>query len=107
MKFPGSFCCFAAAALLSLAVNGCGSNPSRTQRGDVLNDKVTAERVKVALEHGGKDFQQVQVQAMGADAVMLSGSVPTSQAKARAEKLARSVYRVQRVDNEVEVRVGR
>jgi osmotically-inducible protein OsmY len=86
---------------LCAALAGCGSNPAKTQRPDLLDDKVTAGRVEAALHRAGPDFDHVAVQANGGR-VTLSGRVRTVQDKTRAEEIARSVKRVRELQNEIE-----
>jgi osmotically-inducible protein OsmY len=88
---------------LSLAIEGCGSNPSKTQRPDLLDDKVTAGRVDAALRRGGPAFDHVSTQATGGH-VTLTGQVSTAQDKSRAEEIARSVERVHELQDKIQVK---
>lgn len=94
---------FVISIFLALASGGCSSNLSRTHRGDVLDDKVTAQRVQAALNRAGPDFQKIQAQATDG-AVVLSGTVSSSEMRSRAEEIARSIHRVNQLTDEVQVR---
>ena len=87
---------------LCVVIGGCGSNPAKTQRPDLLDDKVTAGRVDAALRRAGPDFDHVTSRATG-DQVTLTGQVRTPQEKTRAEEVARSVKRVHELQNEIQV----
>jgi osmotically-inducible protein OsmY len=94
---------FILCAILALTAAGCSSNPSHTYRGDVLDDKVTEQRVQAALNRAGPDFKAIQAQATNG-VVVLSGTVNTPEARTRAEEIARGVHRVTRLENDVQVR---
>ena len=77
-------CC----AFACLALTACSSNPSRTYRGDVLDDKVTSERVQAEFSRAGSDFMNVHVSATNG-VVTLSGKVKSPDVRSRAENIAR------------------
>ncbi len=89
---------------LTILVTGCSSsNPNRTHRGDLLDDKVTAQRVESALMRSGNAFRGVQASVTNG-VVVLTGSVSTPGAKLRAEQIVRQLQRVRDVNNELQVR---
>lgn len=92
-------CC----VLACLALNACSSNPGRTHRGDVLDDKVTAQRVQSALSGAGNDFKDVHASATNG-VVILNGSVKSPEVRSRAEELARNVHRATGIDDRLQVR---
>ncbi len=89
-------------SLWLVAVSGCGTDFSRTHRGDLLDDKVTAQRIQSALERAGPDFQRVDVGVTN-NVVVLSGSVASPDLRSRAEQIARDVHRPMKLENDVEV----
>jgi len=98
MKTTIFFC-----VLACLGLTACASNPSRTHRGDVLDDKVTAQRVQSELTQAGSDFRDVHVTATNG-VVTLSGSVKSSEVRSRAEDLTHQVHRVTGIDDNLQVR---
>lgn len=82
------------------AFGGCSSDPSRTHRGSLLDDKVTAQRVKSELARSGPQFQAVQVQATNGT-VVLTGFVSSPELRSRAEQIARGIHRPMRLQNEL------
>lgn len=95
-------------ALLSLTIcgltgaTGCASNPNHTHRGNLLDDKVTIQRVQAALKRAGQEFQYVTVTVNDGE-VTLSGKVKTDQLRQRAEEIAKSTDRVTAVKDELQV----
>jgi osmotically-inducible protein OsmY len=85
-----------------LAATGCGSNPAKTQRPELLDDKVTAGRVEAALHRAGPEFKHVSVQALNGD-VTLTGRVRSPADKSRAEEIANSLSRVKGVKDELRI----
>lgn len=79
---------------------GCGSNSSQTHNPDLLDDKVTTQRVRAALHRGGAQFQGVTVHTSNG-VVMLTGAVASPQERQQAESLARSVHRVSKLDDKI------
>src|SRR5690348_7850800 len=57
-----------------LIITACSSNISRTHRGDLLDDKVTAQRVQAELSRAGNDFKNVHANSTNG-VVVLAGSV--------------------------------
>lgn len=88
--------------LLCLALSGCSSNPSRTHRGDLLNDEVTTRRVEAELSRAGNDFGNVHVSTTGG-VVELRGTVASPELRSRAEDLVRNVNRVQGVEDHLQI----
>ena len=88
---------------LILASVGCSSDLSRTHRGDLLDDKVTTQRVQSALQRAGNDFQNIQVQTTNG-VVVLNGTVATKQTRSRAEQIVRNVHRADGMENNLQVR---
>ena len=89
--------------LAALVVTGCQSDPSRTHDTGLLDDKVTAERVAAALQREGPEFRAVKIDTLKG-VVTLSGTVPTSDGRTRAESLARNVDGVTKVNDRIELR---
>ncbi len=87
---------------LALAVAGCGSTMTRTHEGSLIDDKVTAQRVSTVLRDGGPDFRGVRVKA-NKGVVELNGTVPSAQARERAEALARGLPDVNGVQDNLVV----
>ncbi len=92
-------CCIFFVALWT----GCGTNQNHTYRGELLDDKVTLQRVEAALSQGGPDFKNVQVDVTNG-VVTLNGKVATAQRRIRAENMARSVRREAKLEDELQVR---
>jgi len=90
-------------ALTCLALSACSSNPGRTYRGDVLDDKVTTQRVQSELTRAGNDFKEVQVSTTNG-VVTMSGSVKSAEVRSRAETVSRKVQRVTGIDDHLQVR---
>lgn len=91
-------CSLLAASLLS----ACKSNQDRTHDAGLLDDKVTTQRVLAALQRGGPDFRSVKVETTSGS-VVLSGTVPSPEARHRAELLAKTVNRVSKLRDEIDV----
>lgn len=83
-------------------ITACSSNISRTHRGDLLDDKVTAQRVQAELGRAGNDFKNVHADATNG-VVVLSGSVRSPEVRSRAEQIASSVRRAGKVEDNVQV----
>jgi hypothetical protein len=88
--------------LLVLMLSACSSNPNRTHRGELIEDKVTEQRVQSELSRAGPDFKGIHVQSTNG-VVVLSGTASSSQIRARAEKIARGVGTAIRLRDEVRV----
>ncbi len=78
------------------------AQPGETHEGPLLDNKVTAMRVQDALKSEGNEFAEVKVTGTK-NAVVLTGKVKTSKARARAEEIARTVQRKMVLKNELEV----
>ena len=90
--------------LLALPFAGCHSaNPNRTYRGNLIDDKVTSQRVKDALNRAGPDFHQIQV-STDKGVVTLTGLVKNEQERERAEQIARADQRVTDLKDNLQVR---
>lgn len=92
----------ASCIFLALATSACSSNLSRTHRGDLLDDKVTARRVQEALGRAGRDFEHVQADATNG-VVILNGTVNSPELRTRAEQVARNVQGTSRLEDHVQV----
>ncbi|MDF0650956.1 MAG: transporter [Nitrospira sp. LK265] len=96
--------------LLALVLNGVSeliAGEAATARTDLerLNDDSITANVEGKLASANViDFARVDVETERGT-VVLSGTVPTSQQKARAEQLAREVGGVKQVTNKLQVRV--
>jgi len=85
-----------------LALAGCAANINRTHRGQLVDDKVTAQRVQSALARAGDDFKNVQAGATNG-VVVLTGNVRSPQIRSRAEQIASGVHRVGSVKDNLQV----
>lgn len=92
----------AAAALLGISC-GCALHRHKQVGASMLDDKVTADRVEAALRAGPKELKAVQVKSCGG-VVILSGVVPSEEARERAMQLAKSVHRATMVADHLQVR---
>ncbi len=91
------------AVLSSFLLCACSSShPNRTHRGDLLDDKVTAQRVQAAFQRAGPDFNQVRAGVTNGT-VILTGSVSSPGLQQRAEDIAKSVHRVQKLKDDLQV----
>ncbi|HVV00779.1 MAG TPA: BON domain-containing protein [Verrucomicrobiae bacterium] len=81
---------------------GCGSNPQRTHRGNLLDDKVTQDRVTAAFKRAGPEFNRVSVTITNGEAI-LSGTVSAPKLRERAEEITRGTHRVQEVQDQLQV----
>lgn len=86
-----------------LLLNACSSNPRRTHRGDILDDKVTTERVQAALARAGSDFEDVHAGTTNG-VVVLSGSVRSDDLRSRAEQIVAGVHRDVQVEDNLQLR---
>jgi osmotically-inducible protein OsmY len=91
-------CC----AMACLALTACSSNPSRTYRGDLLDDKVTTQRVQLELSRAGSDFKNVHVFTTNG-VVTLSGNVESPEIRSRAEEIARNTHRDADIKDDLQV----
>jgi osmotically-inducible protein OsmY len=84
--------------------NACKTHPHKHIVAELLDDKVTTERVELALKRSGADeFNHVKVNT-SEGVVTLSGFVSNSDAKQRAEKVAEETHRATHVQNELQVK---
>jgi hypothetical protein len=91
-----------ALALVLACLCGC-IHPHHQQVGaSMIDDKVTTERVEEALSKN-PDMRQVHVSTMGGE-VTLAGVVKTEAARQQAAEAARTVHRVSKLNNEIQVR---
>jgi osmotically-inducible protein OsmY len=100
MKIATTIIC--SSILLVLTAFGCASNVGRTHRGDLLDDKVTTERVSAALSRAGDDFKNVKVESRDG-VVILSGSTKSPEIRSRAEEIARSTHRVTSLEDRLQI----
>ncbi len=91
------------AALLTVLLAGCNSaHPDRTHNADLLDDKVTAQRVQAALQRAGPQFNHVHAGVTNGT-VVLSGSVSSPQLRQQAEDIAKSSHRARKLENDLDV----
>lgn len=83
-------------------LQGCASRQG-THEGDLLDNKVTAQRIEAAFRKSGAEFRHIKVQATK-DCITLTGTVKSDEEKTRAEALAKSVQREMDLKNELQVR---
>jgi osmotically-inducible protein OsmY len=93
-----AICC----VLLGLILSACSSNPNSTHRGDLLDLKVTAQRMDARIHEAGLEFRNVHAEATN-DVVVLFGTVSSPQLRSRAEEIARSVRRPAQLDNRLQI----
>ncbi len=87
----------------ALLCAGCFTHHHRQIGASLLDDKVTADRVQAALQtDGNPELHGVQVHSAGG-VVTLSGVVQHPAAKERAAQIARSVHRVKKLQNDIQV----
>ena len=93
-----------ATALLSRIMLGCGEpNPREPHNAPLLDNKVLQQRVEAALHSAGPDFQNVHVKT-DSGTVILTGPVPSADARAKAEEISRSVYGAKKLDNQLSLK---
>ncbi len=99
-----SQCTRLAALCLLLATSACFGNGFGPQRGaDYLDDKVLTTRVEDALSQADAAvFANVEVETHDG-VVHLTGRVPSLELKERAERIARDLPRVSRVQNDLQI----
>lgn len=102
------FSIFLSGFLLAGGLTGCASNPEKTVHGSLLDDKVTTERVRAALDRASQtDFKRVQINTSASGAVVLSGTVASPEIQKRAVQIARSVDRVKSLTDHLKVQKSR
>jgi osmotically-inducible protein OsmY len=92
------------AIMIGGAASGCfGEAHPQHETGSFLDDKVTKARVEAALHQGTSNtLREVQVAVTNGTA-HLTGTVPTNAQRDEAGRLAKTVHRVRRVDNDIQV----
>ena len=85
-----------------IGVSACSSDPNRTHRGGLLDDKVTTQRVNAELTRAGREFKDIHVHTTNG-VVELSGTVASAQTRTQAEGIVRKVHRVTDVEDNVQV----
>jgi osmotically-inducible protein OsmY len=86
------------------AFTACKTHPHKHKVAELLDDKVTTERVELALRRNGADeFNHVKV-STSEGVVTLTGFVSNSDAKRRAEKVAEETHRATHVQNEIQIK---
>ena len=86
-----------------LAFTGCASTPSDRNTGQYIDDKTMQRQVRAALNDNAEyKFDTVNVDVYRST-VQLSGFVQTSDQKDEAEKLAKNVYGVSNIENNITV----
>jgi hypothetical protein len=88
--------------LLALAVGGCAAPVRQTHDPHLLDNHVLQQRVEAALRRAGADFKEVRAQAAGGT-VELTGQVASEAARGRADEVARGVYGVNAVRDDLQV----
>jgi len=82
---------------------GCASTPNDRSTGQYIDDKTMQRQVRAALNDNAEyKFDNVNVDVYR-DTVQLSGFVQTSDQKEQAEKIAKNVYGVSDVKNNITV----
>lgn len=93
-----------AAAAVLLCAAGCHPAADEAAGSQAIRDAAVSSAVQSKLTADrSANFARVDVESTGG-VVTLSGSVPTVEDRARAERLARQVGGVQRVNNYLQVR---
>jgi osmotically-inducible protein OsmY len=86
-----------------LLLTGCVTHHVEPTHGNLIDERVTAERVQNELKlNSDFDFSHVQVRA-DQHAVYLTGTVNSPEAKQRAEQITQSLPRVKALRNEIRV----
>jgi len=94
--------CIVISLSATIALTGCSSNPGRTHDPDLLDDKVTTQRVSAALTRGGPDFRTIEVETTKG-VVVLSGTVRSQEVRERAEAIVRSAGSVAKLEDRLEI----
>jgi osmotically-inducible protein OsmY len=83
---------------------GCGSTPTQSSLGEVVDDSVITSKVKAAfVEDAQVSAFNISVETVKGH-VQLSGFVDSVNEKARAAELARNVKGVKMVSNDIQVK---
>lgn len=92
------------ACFLLVGLCGCFVYHKPQPEADLLDDKVTTERVQAALSASPQhEFQQVRVRTDNG-VLFLSGFVSTPRAKDRAGQLAETTHRPAKIQNDIQIR---
>lgn len=83
-----------------LIVPGCGTNMRKVHEAPLIDNKVLQQRVEAALHRAGPNFANVHVQT-DSGTVLLTGTVPSADARAQADHVSRGVYGVKETNNEL------
>lgn len=91
----------------TLLAAGCGSSPTRSSAGEVIDDTVITSKVKAAfVKDEVVDALDIQVETYKGT-VQLSGFANSGQEANRAVELARGVQGVQKVRNDIQLKSGK
>ena len=91
-------------ACIALALGACAATETSQSTGEYVDDVAISTKVKTALiEAPATKARDIQVETYKG-VVQLSGFVDSSTEKAEAERLARSVAGVERVENKLSVK---
>jgi osmotically-inducible protein OsmY len=92
------------AVCVALALGACASTDTKQSTGEYIDDTAISAKVKTALiEDSDTKARDIQVETYKG-VVQLSGFVDSSSEKAEAERLAKQVAGVERVDNKLSVK---
>ncbi len=93
-----------AVVLLLLGLSGCVVHHHKQVGASRLDDQVTTDRVHAALNpQRNPEFRNVQV-STSAGVVTLRGFVKSETAREHASQVAQTVHRVEKLQNELQVR---
>lgn len=91
-------------ACVAFALGACASTETKQSTGEYIDDTAISAKVKTALiEDSDTKARDIQVETYKG-VVQLSGFVDSSSEKAEAERLAKQVAGVERVDNKLSVK---
>lgn len=83
---------------------GCVHHPHKKVTANLLDEKVVAERVKLALENDDSgNFGNIQIGVIADGTVTLKGTVRSAGEKVRAGEIARQVEQVSAVNNKLRI----
>lgn len=90
--------------MVFLLLAGCAGTPSRQSTGEFVDDTVVTTKVKTALIRDDRvDALDIQVETFKG-VVQLSGFADTQDERERADRLARRVAGVRRVENDIRLK---
>lgn len=97
--------CFGtAAALAATVLPGCAGSETRESTGEFVDDSIVTTKVKTALIRDDKvNGADIQVKTFKG-VVQLSGFADSSEQKARAVQVARTVDGVKKVENDIRLK---